>query len=82
MNIAVLWPFAEVFSTKFESVVSFGTAKASNLQKFSQRNLFFFQQFAKVFSLESFPLYGGNISNDVSEASVVVHFKTMFLVRN
>ena len=72
--------FAEVFSTKFESVVSFGTAKATNLQKFSQWKSFFFQQFAKVFSLESFPLYGSNISNDVSE--VFVHFKRMFLIRN
>ena len=34
-NFAVLWLFAKVFSAKFGSVVSFGTARASNLQKFS-----------------------------------------------
>ena len=38
-------------------VVSFSTARASNPQKFSPRKLYF-HQFTKVFSLESFPLYG------------------------
>ena len=31
----VLWLFAKVFSAKFEGVASFGTAKVSNLRKFS-----------------------------------------------
>ena len=38
-------------------VVSFGMAKANNLQKFSLWN----HQFAKVFSLESFLLYGNSL---------------------
>ena len=46
----------ESFLCKIGGMVSFGTAKASNLRKFSQRN-HIFHQFAKVFSLESFPLY-------------------------
>ena len=35
-NFMVLWLFTKVFSTNFGSMVSFGTAKASNPQKFSQ----------------------------------------------
>ena len=35
-NFMVLWLFTKVFSTNFGSMVSFGTEKASNLQKFSQ----------------------------------------------
>ena len=38
-------------------VAFFGAAKVSNLQKFSPRNRIF-HQFANVFFLESFPLYG------------------------
>ena len=34
-NFAVLWLYAEVFSVQFGGVASFGTAKVSNLQKFS-----------------------------------------------
>ena len=34
-NFAVLWLFRKVFSKKFGSVVSFGTAKVSNLEYFS-----------------------------------------------
>ena len=56
-NFAVLWLFAKVFSAKFGGMVSFGTAWASNPQKFSPRKSYF-HQFAQVFSLESFPLYG------------------------
>ena len=37
-------------------------APASNPRKFSPRN-FIFHQSAKVFSLESFPLYGANVSH-------------------
>ena len=36
-NFVVLWLFAKVFSVKFGGVVSFGTAQASNPQKFSPR---------------------------------------------
>ena len=54
-NFAVLLQFAKVFSTKFESEASFGMAKQSNPRKFSLQK---FHQFAKVFSLDSFPLYG------------------------
>ena len=42
-NFAVLWLFMRVFSTKFGGggVASLGMAKASNLQKFSLRKLYF-----------------------------------------
>ena len=33
-NLAVLWPFVKVFFAKFGSVVSFGTAQASNPRTF------------------------------------------------
>ena len=54
VNFAVFWLSAKVFSTKLGGMVSFGTAKVSNPRKFS----LYFHQFAKVFSRESFPLYG------------------------
>ena len=70
-NFAVLWPFMKVFSVKFGNMASFGAAQASNLRKFSPQKLYFlpicesflcknyiFYQFAKVFSLKSFLLYG------------------------
>ena len=52
-NFVVLWLFTKVFSGKFGGVASFCMAKESNLRKFFR----IFNQFAKVFSLESFPLY-------------------------
>ena len=55
-NFLVLWLFTKVFSTKFGGVASFAMAKASNPRKFFCENRIF-HQFAKVFSLESFPLY-------------------------
>ena len=48
--------YTREFSPRNLGVVSFGAAKASNLQKFSPQKSYF-HQFAKVFSLESFPLY-------------------------
>ena len=45
------------FLCEIWGVASFGTAKTSNPRKFSPRKLYF-HQFAKVFSLKSFPLYG------------------------
>ena len=81
VNFAVLWLFVEVFSAKFGVLWH----SKSNHETFVSEN-HIFQQFAKVFSLKSFPLYGnnmGSISTHVSEAlSVVVHLKTMFLLRN
>ena len=56
-NFVVLWLFVKIFSTKLGSVVFFGTAKASNPQKFLRKNRIF-DQFMKVFSLKSFTLYG------------------------
>ena len=47
----------ESFLHKIWGVASFGMAKASNPRKFSPRKSYF-HQFAKVFSLTSFPLYG------------------------
>ena len=54
VNFAVLWLFAKVFSTKFGGMASFGVAQMSNLH----RGNHIFHQSAKVFSLESFLLYG------------------------
>ena len=47
----------ESFLREIWGVVSFGVAKASNPRKFSLQKSNYYQ-FAKVFSLESFPLYG------------------------
>ena len=47
MNFAVLWLFVKVFSAKFLGVLSFWHGKS--------------EQSVKVFSLESFPLYGSSI---------------------
>ena len=58
MNFTVLWLFAIDFSTKFGGMASVGAAKGSNLQTLSPQKSFFFLQFAKVFSLKSFSLYG------------------------
>ena len=41
-NFAVLWLFVKVFSVEFGGVVSFGTAKGSNPQKFSPQKIVFF----------------------------------------
>ena len=47
----------ESFLREIWGVVSFSAAKASNSRKFSPQKSYF-HQIAKVFSLESFPLYG------------------------
>ena len=61
MNFAVLWLSTKVFSAEFGGMLSFSTARGINLQKFSlQKSFFFFCQFAKVFSLKSFQLYGSS----------------------
>ena len=52
----------KVFLAKFGGVASFGTAKVSNLQKFSPQKLYF-SPIHKVFFLESFPLFGIPILN-------------------
>ena len=54
VNFAVLWLFAKFFSTKFGGMASFGVAQMSN----PHRGNHIFHQSAKVFSLESFLLYG------------------------
>ena len=55
-NFAVLWLFTKVFYAKFGGVVSFGAAQQAFRESFLHENCLF-HQFAKVFSLESFPLY-------------------------
>ena len=40
-TFAVLWLFTKVFLVKFRGIVSFGAAKASNLQEFSPRKSYF-----------------------------------------
>ena len=60
MNFNVLWLLMKNFSTKFGGVASFGSTSEQHT-KVSQRK-FIFKQFAKVFSLESFPLYGRKIT--------------------
>ena len=47
----------KVFFTKFEGVASFGGTSEQSIKIFSGKK-FFFYQFAKVFSRESFRLYG------------------------
>ena len=47
----------ESFNCKIWGVASFAATKVSNPWKFSPRKSYF-HQFAKVFSLESFPVYG------------------------
>ena len=61
----------ESFLHDIWGVASFGAGKASNPQKFSPRKSYF-HQFAKVFSLESFPLYG--TSPFISPYTVVASF--------
>ena len=51
-NFAVLWLYAKVFSVKF------GAWHPLALQKRAICENYYFHQFVKVFSLESFPLYG------------------------
>jgi len=47
----------KVFSMIFGGVASFGAAKVTIHESFLRKNRIF-HQFAKVFSLKSFPLYG------------------------
>ena len=49
----------ESFLREIWGVASFGTAKMSNPRKFYPQKSYF-HQFAKVFSLKSFPLYGNS----------------------
>ena len=43
-NFTALWLFAKVFTIKFGAIASFGTAKASNMQKFSPRKSYFLRK--------------------------------------
>ena len=52
VNFAVLWLFAQVFSAKFGSMAQ---QKQTICESFLCENRIF-HQFAKVFSLKSFPL--------------------------
>ena len=52
-NFCGLWLFAKVFSAKFGGVASFGTAKASNLRKFSPSKV---SHYTVVYLGESSPL--------------------------
>ena len=56
MNFAVLWLFTKVFSAKFGGMAKFGGVVSFG-ERFIHKDRIF-HQFAKVFSLESFPLYG------------------------
>ena len=56
---AVLWLFAKVFSVKFGAWHSLARHKRAIRESFLHENRIFHQS-AKVFSLESFPLYGIN----------------------
>ena len=66
-NFAVLWLFAKVFSTKFGGVAPLALQKRATCESFLHENRIF-HQFAKVFSLESFPLYG-NFDGSISSCS-------------
>ena len=54
MNFVVLWLFVKVFSAKFGGEVSFVRHKREIRESFFCEN----HQFAKVFSLKTFLLYG------------------------
>ena len=56
-NFTVLWLFAKVFSAKFGGMASLAWHKRAIHESFPRKNRTF-HQFMKVFSLESFPLYG------------------------
>ena len=57
VNFAVLWLYVKVFSTKFGAWCPLGLQKRAICESFLRKN-HIFHQFVKVFSLESFPLYG------------------------
>ena len=57
VNFVPLWLFAKVFSAKFGGMASLARHKRVIRGTFLRGNRIF-HQFAKVFSLESFPLYG------------------------
>ena len=56
-NFAVLWLSAKVFSAKLGDVVFFGTAKASNLRRFSTQKSYF-APICGSFLPRKFPVYG------------------------
>ena len=58
-NFVVLWLLAKVFSVKFGAWHSLARHKQAIHESFLCENRIFFQS-AKVFSLESFPLYGNS----------------------
>ena len=55
-TFANLWLFAKVYSTKFGYLASFGRPSEQFVTVFSAKIIF--HQFVKVFSYESFPLFG------------------------
>ena len=57
MNFAALWLYAKVFSVKFEAWRLLARQKRAIRESFLREKRIF-HQFAKVFSHESFPLYG------------------------
>ena len=58
-NFKVLWLFMKDFSIKFGGVVSFGSTSEQSTSLLCENRIF--HQFAKVFFLESSPLYGRHI---------------------
>ena len=65
MQISRFCGYTQKFSPQIRGVVSFGTAKVSNPQRFPPRKSYF-HQFAKVFSLKSFLLYGSTFTDSTS----------------
>ena len=59
VNFIILWLVAKVFSAKFGGMASVGVPKLIGAirESFLHENCIY-HQFVKVFSLESFPLYG------------------------
>ena len=57
VNFAVLCLFTKVFFVKFGGVASLARHKLAIRESFLRKNRIF-HQFAKVFSLKIFPLYG------------------------
>ena len=64
VNFEALWLFSKVFFTKFGCVAFVGDTSEQSMKVFLQKS-FIFCQFAKVFSFDSFSLYGNYTETNV-----------------
>ena len=86
-NFMFLWLFAKVFSAKFEGMSSLAQHKRAIRESFLHETRIF-HQFAKVFSLESFPAIRYNttiptfecVDRDVSDESIKLVGRVFILI--